>query len=324
MKNTLETRLGVFFALIMIATIIMIEMIGGFEFFKSGLTLQASFNNVQELKVGDAVKMAGVPIGRVEKIGFAKGQVLVRMKITDREADIKTDSKATIKFTGLMGQNYVSIDLGSASAAKVTTDTTLPTYEQTDLSTLMGRLDTVATNVQNMTKSFSADNLGSFLGPITDFMKDNRERLSGILSNVHQVTAEVAQGKGTVGRLIHEDTLYTTALDTVTNINTTITDARTIVDQAKGLLAQAEKGQGTVGKLLNDPKLYDDATASMTNLRQIMEKINQGQGSVGKLVNDESLIKNVKMTLQKLDKATDGLEDQGPLSVIGIVGGKLF
>ncbi len=324
MKNTLETRLGVFFALIMIATIIMIEMIGGFEFFKSGLTLQASFNNVQELKVGDSVKMAGVPIGRVEKIGFANGRVLVRMKITDHEADIRTDSKATIKFTGLMGQNYVSIDLGSANAAKIATGNTLTTYEQTDLSTLMGRLDTVATNVQNMTKSFSADNLGSFLGPITDFMKDNRERLSGILSNVHQVTADVAQGKGTVGRLIHEDALYTTALDTVTNINTTITDARTIVDQAKNLLTQAEKGQGSVGKLLNDPKLYDDATASMTNLRQIMEKINQGQGSVGKLVNDESLIKNVKMTLQKLDKATDGLEDQGPLSVIGIVGGKLF
>jgi phospholipid/cholesterol/gamma-HCH transport system substrate-binding protein len=324
MKNTLETRLGVFFALVMIATIIMIEMIGGFEFFKTGLTGQASFNNVQELKVGDSVKMAGVQIGRVEKIKFSQGKVVVTMKITDPDAEIKTDSKATIKFTGLMGQNYVSIDLGSATAAKATTPFSLITYEQADLGALMGRLDAVASSVEGMTKSFSADNLGNFLGPFTDFLKENRERLSGIVSNVHTVTGDIAQGKGTVGKLIHEDALYNTALSTVTNINATFTDAKGVVDQAKTLVANANQGEGTVGKLLKDPKLYDDTTAAMTNLRQIMEKVNQGQGSVGKLVNDEALIKNVKMTLQKLDKATDGLEDQGPLSVIGILGGKLF
>lgn len=324
MKNTLETRLGVFFALVMIAAIIMIEMIGGFEFFKTGLKLQASFNNVLELKAGDAVKMAGVQIGRVEKISFSQGKVLVSMKITDPDADIKTDSKATIKFTGLLGQNFLAIDLGSATAPKVIPGATLTTYEQPDLSALMGKLDSVASGVENMTKSFSADNLGNFLGPFTDFLKENREKLSGIVSNVHSVTADVAQGKGTVGKLIHDDTLYNTALGTVTNINDTVADARGAIDQAKTTMTQINQGEGTVGKLLKDPKLYNDTTAAMTNLKEIMEKINRGQGSVGKLVNDESLIKNAKMTLQKLDKATDGLEDQGPLSVIGILGGKLF
>ena len=62
----------------------------------------------------------------------------------------------------------------------------------------------------------------------------------------------------------------------------------------------------------------------MANLREIMEKINKGQGSVGKLVNDDSLFKNAKMTLQKLDKATEGLEDQGPLSILGIAVQNLF
>jgi hypothetical protein len=41
-------------------------------------------------------------------------------------------------------------------------------------------------------------------------------------------------------------------------------------------------------------------------------------------VNDASLFNNAKMTLQKLDKATEGLEDQGPLSVIGIMANSLF
>ena len=83
-------------------------------------------------------------------------------------------------------------------------------------------------------------------------------------------------------------------------------------------------GQGTIGKLFKDETLYRDTTASMTNLREIFEKINKGQGSVGKLVNDEGLYKNAQLTLQKLDKATEGLEDQGPLTVMGIIVGNLF
>jgi phospholipid/cholesterol/gamma-HCH transport system substrate-binding protein len=57
----------------------------------------------------------------------------------------------------------------------------------------------------------------------------------------------------------------------------------------------------------------------MTNLDGILRKINHGEGSVGKLVNNEEFLKNAQLSMQKLDKAADGLEDQGPLSVLGIV-----
>ncbi|MDQ6630772.1 MAG: MCE family protein, partial [Verrucomicrobiota bacterium] len=62
----------------------------------------------------------------------------------------------------------------------------------------------------------------------------------------------------------------------------------------------------------------------MTNLKEILQKINQGQGSVGKLVNDDSFLKNAKLSLQKLDKATEGLEDAGPLSILGSAVNSLF
>jgi phospholipid/cholesterol/gamma-HCH transport system substrate-binding protein len=73
-----------------------------------------------------------------------------------------------------------------------------------------------------------------------------------------------------------------------------------------------------VGKLVKDDTLYKETTAFMTNMKEISQKINEGQGSVGKLINDQEFYKNAKLTLQKLDKATEGLEDQGPLSVLGI------
>ena len=57
---------------------------------------------------------------------------------------------------------------------------------------------------------------------------------------------------------------------------------------------------------------------------EILQKVNQGQGTVGKLVNEQELYKNAKLTLQKLDQTTEGLEDQGPLSVLGLAVGTLF
>ena len=62
----------------------------------------------------------------------------------------------------------------------------------------------------------------------------------------------------------------------------------------------------------------------MVNLKEILEKMNRGQGTVGKLINEDSFYKNAKLTLQKVEKATEGLEDQGPLSVLGIMVNSLF
>ena len=87
---------------------------------------------------------------------------------------------------------------------------------------------------------------------------------------------------------------------------------------------QANSGKGTIGLLLKDEALYRETTASVTTLKEILLKINSGQGSVGKLINDPDLYKNARMTMQKLDKATEGLEDQGPLSIMGVMMNGLF
>ncbi len=325
MKNTLETRLGIFFAFALIAGVIILELIGAADFFKKGYRVHASFKNAQELKKGDSVKMAGVEIGKVDGIDLTNGFARVTMKITSNEAEIKTDSKAAIRFTGLMGQNFVAIDFGSnTNSIRAQEGSALLTYEQPDLSSLMSKLEGVASGVEGLTKSFSTENISGLLGPLTDFMKNNNERLTAILSNFKTVSENLAQGKGTLGRLINDDTLFTTALNTVGKLDNTMADVKTLIGGAQQAVGNINSGKGTLGLLLKDEALYRETSLAMTNMKEIMEKINRGQGSVGKLVNDESFFKNIKLTLQKVEKATEGIEDQGPLSVLGIAVNKLF
>ncbi len=118
MKNSLETKLGVFVVLVVFAAWAIMETLGGMEMFRGGYHVNAQFDTVQELKVGSAVKMGGVEIGKVEKIALdeANNKVNVTMKLHP-DAIVKTDSKASIRFTGLMGQNYVSHRVSARRAA---------------------------------------------------------------------------------------------------------------------------------------------------------------------------------------------------------------
>jgi phospholipid/cholesterol/gamma-HCH transport system substrate-binding protein len=316
MKNSLETKLGIFVVLAVFAAILIIELIGGTDIFQRGYQVHARFDTVQELKVGDSVKMAGVEIGRVEKIALTDGKVEVTMKL-HADALVKTDSRAVIKFAGLMGQNYVAIDFGSPDGKRLDDNQFITTVEQPDLSAIMTKLDSAAGGIANVAKSFSGDSINNLLGPMTDLIKQNSGRITMTLSNMESISGQIASGQGTVGKVIYQDTLYDSALSTVTNLQ----DA---VLQAKQLVNGISSGQGTLGKLATDDALYNSTQASMTNLNQILFKINHGEGTIGTLVNDKEFYKNAKLSLQKLDKAADSLEDTGPLSVVGIIAGRLF
>jgi phospholipid/cholesterol/gamma-HCH transport system substrate-binding protein len=323
MKNTLETRLGMFVALAMIAAFFILEIIGAQNFLQPGYHLRAQFSNIQDLKPGDAVKMAGVPVGRVEKIKLVENKVEVMLKL-NKDTMVRTDSKATIKFTGLMGQYYVAIDFGGPNSPRMEDKQLLQTVEQPDLNAIMAKLDDVASGVQNLTKSFSGEKIDNILGPFISFMNDNNPKFRAIFANLQTISTQIAEGKGTVGRLINEDTLYTTAQTTLSNAQDAVGEIKGAVTQARSVLDQVNAGQGTFGKLVKDDTLYRDAAATMKNVREMTDKMNSGQGTIGKLVNDDEFLKNAKLSLQKLDKATESLEDSGPLSLIGQIITTLF
>jgi phospholipid/cholesterol/gamma-HCH transport system substrate-binding protein len=316
MKNSLETKLGYFVVLAVFAAWIIVETLGGVEMFRGGYHISALFDTVQDLKVGNSVKLAGVEIGRVEKIALAGDKVRVTMKLHS-DAVVRTDSKATIKFTGMMGQYFVSIDFGTPGTPPVMEGAVIATEEQPDLNAVMTKLNDAAEGIKRFGDAFSGDKISNLIGPLVDFVKQNSSQLGGAISNIENISGQIASGQGTVGKLIYTDQLYDSALVTVTNLQDAVTEVRQVVNGVSS-------GQGTLGKLVTDETLYNSTTASMTNLNQILLKINQGQGTVGKLVNDQEFYKNAKLTLQKVDKATDGLEDQGPLSVLGIIANNLF
>ncbi len=324
MKNSLETRLGLFFALALIGLFLLLEIAGGLNFFQKGIEIGARFHDVKDLKEGDPVKVAGVPVGDVQSIGFADNQVKVILRLdADKAKAVRTDSVASIQFTGLMGQNFVAVEFGKAGVS-IQPGAELATREQADFGSILSQMDGAAAGIGKVAETFGGDKFMDVLGPLADFIKSNQASISKIIQNVETSTAQIAQGEGTVGRLIHDDKLYEDAAQLISELNAASKKLDSALVEAQNIVQNVRDGHGTLGRLAADESLYEETKAAMTSLKEILEKINRGRGSVGILVNDPSLVDNAKAALQKVEVATEGLEDQGPLSVLGLIVGRLF
>lgn len=76
-------------------------------------SLQARFDNIGGLKVRAPVKSAGVVVGRVGEIRFdpESYMALVSMQVDERY-QFPRDTFATINTSGLLGEQYVSFEVG--------------------------------------------------------------------------------------------------------------------------------------------------------------------------------------------------------------------
>jgi phospholipid/cholesterol/gamma-HCH transport system substrate-binding protein len=76
--------------------------------------VDALFENIGSLKVGAAVSMAGVTVGRVESIAYDQDayKAVVHMKIKSDFNKLPKDSDASIMTAGLLGGQYVGITAG--------------------------------------------------------------------------------------------------------------------------------------------------------------------------------------------------------------------
>lgn len=76
--------------------------------------LNAIFDNVGGLKVRSPVKIGGVVIGRVVDITLDQDnyQPLVKMEIDDRYNQIPSTSSLSIRTSGLLGEQFLALNLG--------------------------------------------------------------------------------------------------------------------------------------------------------------------------------------------------------------------
>ena len=104
-------------------------------------TLQASFSNIGQLKLGAPVKMAGVRIGSVTAIDLdpVKLDAKVKLAVSKRYNELPDDSSAAIFTSGLLGDQYVAIQTGGSPEVFKDGDQFILTQSSMQLEELIGK-----------------------------------------------------------------------------------------------------------------------------------------------------------------------------------------
>ncbi len=138
-----EIMVGIFVA-IGIASLFMLAMkasnLGTYNV-RDGYTLVADFDNIGGLKVQSPVSASGVRIGRVTGIEYDQDtyEARVRFVVDSRYNRLPTDTSASIFTSGLLGEQYISLDPGGAEEYLRDGDTIRLTQSALVLERLVGQ-----------------------------------------------------------------------------------------------------------------------------------------------------------------------------------------
>jgi len=120
-------------------------------------TVEAEFTNIGQLKERAPVKIAGVRVGQVQSITLAPGQDVADVKLSiDRRYDhIPQDSVATIFTSGLLGDQYVGIDYGTAKQVVAAGGSLARTKSSEPLEEMLGKFFGAGGVVDNVGGSYT-------------------------------------------------------------------------------------------------------------------------------------------------------------------------
>jgi phospholipid/cholesterol/gamma-HCH transport system substrate-binding protein len=330
MKNFSQTaRVGLFFVFGLALIWVTFETLSEGRVFRAkGYTLIAGFETLKELKTGDEVRMAGVKIGAVETTRLAGRRAEAVLRI-DPEVTVREDSVATIVMAGLLGTNYVGVGLGSEDAPALADGAEIATEVTPDLNSVMASMGNLGQKLEGalgtITSAMSGeDGEPGLFQKLDTLVSDNSENLTATIANVRQVTATLNTTNGTLGLLLNDPALHEELVAAVGELKGTATEARTLLANAQGIIAQVKAGKGAIGALVYDETAGENIKVTVQNIRNVSDKLAQGEGSLGKLLVDDSLYLGVESTLKKANTALDGMNDSGPITAVGIVAQGLF
>jgi len=302
--SQLRVGITVIFASLTLALLLFL-MSGTTGLFTRRITLISYFDNASGLRVGAPVRLSGVDIGNVLGIRIVNAKdkqatpVEVIMKVSMKYSfNLRRDSVTSLETAGVLGETFMDIDSAQAIGAPAQDGDTLPTRVHPDFNEVVRSSQSTLQNMDALLKR--ADRILAFAesgkGSLGKLIYDPSlyDRFSETVGEFKGIVDQIAKGQGSLGQLISNNDAYNKFVATLDRMNAVVDDL--------------QAGKGTAGKFLKDPSLYNNANDTIANLKKVSEDLNAGKGTAGRLLKDEELAKKIDTTMTKLASLTSALD----------------
>jgi phospholipid/cholesterol/gamma-HCH transport system substrate-binding protein len=245
-------------------------------------------SDIKGLAEGNMVAISGKKIGVVKALDFEQridtSGVRVTLDIVNEFFGLITsDSKATIRALGVLGDKYIEITLGRSSS-KLNDGGYLAVGTEPGFDDLTSSAIKTMNTIQDL--SSKINNGEGSLGKLITTNELN-DRLIKTMSNIETMTNELSHGDGVLATLMNDVALAKRVASLITNL----------ADVSSSL----KEGRGSLGKLIVDESFYTNLSSLTKHTDSLFARLSTKEGTLGKFANDPAVYDNLNRSIMSLD-----------------------
>jgi len=289
-----ELKIGVMAVVAIALTALLVIAVGGASGFAwERYELKTSFADVQGLKSGAIVRIAGVEVGKVTRVELSGAGVEVGLSIKkENRSRVTSNSRASIGSMSLLGEPLIDVSAASTGTPLKDGDSiqsVKPPVQFNDVA--------ASANEGIVTATALLKDIREGKGTVGKLFTDEAlyKELNAFVESANAVTASINRGHGTLGKLTNDPKAYD-------ELNASLANLRQVTDRINA-------GEGSLGQLLKDDKLAKSLTATSSNFEQISGRLTRADNTAGKLLTEKELYDRMNATVTHLEQLTKNLND---------------
>jgi phospholipid/cholesterol/gamma-HCH transport system substrate-binding protein len=281
MNISTEAKVGSVSVIACLLLAYMIIHLGNFTFGDKGYPVQAVFSQVNGLKEGNAVRYAGVDVGRIKEVGVLPQGVQVTL-LMDPGVKIPEGSKFIIGADGLMGEKYINIIPATHSSGVLAPHSIVRGEEIQGLDELIASSDRVLKEVHDLVKS-----LNEIIGD-----EKVKAAMKNTILNAQEITDNLTAMTGNLARMTQENG----------DINLTASNLNAM---SRSLRDAAQRADSMMQSVDNDGQTARDLRETLLNIKNTSARVEKMAAALDGVVTDPETAQNIKETLRNARSASE-------------------
>jgi phospholipid/cholesterol/gamma-HCH transport system substrate-binding protein len=290
-----KIRLGLFVIIGLMIFILAIYFIGDKQkMFGKTNHLEAVFNNVNGLQLGNNVRYSGISVGTVRGIEMINDTTIRVDMIIDKTifTHIKKNAIATIGSDGLVGNMIINIIPGIGEDVSVQPGDEIRSRNRVSTDDIFNTLNKTNKNAATLSE------------------------------NLLKITNKMIDGEGTMGSLLNDTIMSRDIKETMHYLKLTGKKSSETVLKLNQLIESLDNKDNVIGvikdsavahKLKNMVTNLDQSSVgidkTITNLNATIQNIKDGKGAINYLSNDPKLVRKIDSTMTNINQASLRLND---------------
>lgn len=292
-RRSLELRVGVFVLVAIVLAGTAIFFIGRQRhIFQSRNAYEAVFDDVEGLRLGAPVQIAGVDVGEVSRVELRQdGKIDVAFDVIEDAAHLVSEgSVASVGSPGVLGDKILMVSVGHGDP--IAPGSTLPSGASSGLSALVVQLGRIAAEAEG-----TLTNLRLATEPLGDprFQQD----LRGATRNLSEISRLAIEGDGVVARLLTDEQMSARLDATLRNLDAASGELSRTSRSVRAIADEIRAGDGSAHALIygdDGARLVRNAADASGEISTLLRTVREGEGTAHDLLYEdtaESIIANL-------------------------------